>query len=72
MKSFRVTVSLVLTTVFVWSFLWVSPIQLIAQDDSVPSGLTIHVVQRGENLFRIALNYGMTTEELAELNGMDS
>jgi len=69
LKSFRIA-SLALTTVFLWSFLWVSPTQLIAQDDNVPSGLTIHVVQRGENLFRIALNYGMTTEELAELNGI--
>ncbi len=30
----------------------------------------VHVVQRGENLFRIALSYGLTTEELASLNGI--
>lgn len=41
---------------------------LAAQD--VQPGLTIHVVQRGENLFRIALRYGMTTDELAQLNGI--
>jgi murein DD-endopeptidase MepM/ murein hydrolase activator NlpD len=34
------------------------------------SGLSVHVVQRGENLFRIALSYGLTTEELAQLNGI--
>ena len=30
----------------------------------------IHVVQRGENLFRIALSYDLSTEELAALNGI--
>lgn len=30
----------------------------------------IHVVQRGENLFRIALRYGMTTHALAQANGI--
>lgn len=39
-----------------------------AQD--APSGVTIHVVQRGENLFRIALRYGLTVDELAQLNGI--
>ncbi len=39
-----------------------------AQD--VQPGLTIHVVQRGENLFRIALSYGLTTDALAQLNGI--
>lgn len=33
-------------------------------------GYGVHVVQRGENLFRIALGYGLTTEELAGLNGI--
>lgn len=37
---------------------------------TTPPGLTIHVVQSGENLFRIALRYGLTTAELAELNGI--
>jgi LysM repeat protein len=31
---------------------------------------TVHVVQPGENLFRIALNYGLTTEILAQANGI--
>jgi len=32
----------------------------------------VHVVAPGENLFRIALNNDMTTEQLAELNGIDA
>ncbi len=39
-----------------------------AQD--TPPGVTIHVVQRGENLFRIALRYGLSVDELAQLNGI--
>jgi len=42
---------------------------VLAQDDEVPP-VTIHVVQRGENLFRIALNYGLTTEDVAQVNGI--
>ncbi|MCA9916256.1 MAG: LysM peptidoglycan-binding domain-containing protein, partial [Anaerolineae bacterium] len=38
--------------------------------EEVPVGLTIPVVQRGENLFRIALAYGTTTDALASLNGI--
>lgn len=45
-----------------------------AQEPSRPDendpGVTIHVVQRGENLFRIALNYGLTTEDVARANGI--
>jgi LysM repeat protein len=45
----------------------------------IPSGSTggsvapasgVHVVQRGENLFRIALRYGLTTHALAAANGI--
>jgi len=35
-----------------------------------PPGLTIHVIQRGENLYRIALRYGTTVQELVDLNGI--
>jgi murein DD-endopeptidase MepM/ murein hydrolase activator NlpD len=38
--------------------------------ETTQNGLTIHVVQRGETLFRIALNYGITVEELAQINGI--
>lgn len=36
-----------------------------AQDggDKPPTGMTIHVVQRGETLFRIAQRYGTTVED---------
>jgi murein DD-endopeptidase MepM/ murein hydrolase activator NlpD len=40
----------------------------LAQDSG--STVTIHVVQRGENLFRISLQYGTTVDELARLNGI--
>jgi LysM repeat protein len=30
----------------------------------------VHIVQRGENLFRIALRYGLTTQALAAANGI--
>lgn len=36
----------------------------------VAGGPTIHVVQAGENLFRIALRYGLTTEVVARANGI--
>jgi murein DD-endopeptidase MepM/ murein hydrolase activator NlpD len=43
-----------------------------AQDDVIPDdpNVVIHVVQRGENLFRIALNYGLTTTQVAQANGI--
>lgn len=33
-------------------------------------GVTIHVVQRGENLYRIAQSYGLTVDEIARINGI--
>lgn len=41
--------------------------------DTVPDddrGVVIHVVQRGENLYRIAQRYGLTVSELAALNAI--
>ena len=38
--------------------------------ESTDTALTVHVVQRGENLFRIALQYGLFAEDLAEANGI--
>ena len=35
-----------------------------------PTGPRTHVVQAGENLFRIALRYGMSVETLAQVNGI--
>jgi LysM repeat protein len=37
---------------------------------SSPTGQGTHVVQRGENLFRIALRYGTTVEAVASANGI--
>ena len=37
---------------------------------SPPTGQTTHVVQQGENLFRIALRYGTTVEAIASANGI--
>jgi murein DD-endopeptidase MepM/ murein hydrolase activator NlpD len=39
--------------------------------DNPPPGMTIHVVQRGENLFRIAIHYGTTVEAIAQANGIE-
>jgi len=36
----------------------------------VPTGQITHVVQRGENLFRIALRYGTTVQAIASANGI--
>lgn len=36
------------------------------------AGGTVHVVQAGENLFRIALRYGVTVDELAAHNGISA
>jgi LysM repeat protein len=35
-----------------------------------PSGEQVHVVQPGENLFRISLSYGKTVDEVAAYNGI--
>ena len=48
-------------------FLAGTPIQ--AQESS-NARFTVHVVQRGENLFRIALKYNRFAEEIAEANGI--
>ena len=37
---------------------------------AAPSGETIHVVQAGENLYRIGLRYGCTPEQLAAHNSI--
>jgi murein DD-endopeptidase MepM/ murein hydrolase activator NlpD len=33
-------------------------------------GVTIHVVQRGESLYRIAIKYGLAVSQIAEVNGI--
>ena len=51
--------------------LWL-PASVFAQDatPTVPPGVTIHVVQRGETLFRIAQSYRITVNDLVRLNGI--
>jgi len=56
-----------LVLLFLAGMLWL-PASVIAQPGD--PGVIIHVVQRGENLFRIALNYGVTVDELAALNSI--
>ncbi len=41
-----------------------------AETETAPTGQVIHVVQPGENLFRIALRYGTTVEAIATANGI--
>jgi murein DD-endopeptidase MepM/ murein hydrolase activator NlpD len=51
-----------------------TPVLMLAQEASEeapsPQGLTIHVVQRGETLFSIAMHYGTSVDDLAGLNGL--
>jgi murein DD-endopeptidase MepM/ murein hydrolase activator NlpD len=47
--------------------LWL-PASVMSQAD----GLSIHVVQRGETLYRIAMEYGLPVTELAQLNGIQN
>ena len=63
---------LILMLLFTGMLVWL-PVLSVAQED-VPAdpNVTIHVVQRGENLFRIALNYGLTTDVVAEANGINN
>jgi len=49
--------------------LFLVPASLSAQESS-DSAFTVHVVQRGENLFRIALKYNRFAEEIARANGI--
>ena len=58
----RITITLLV------GMLWL-PTLLLAQDNTNPN-LTVHVVQRGENLFRISLRYNLSTNEIAEANGI--
>jgi LysM repeat protein len=43
---------------------------LVLAAPAFAQGNTVHVVQRGENLFRIALRYGVTVDALAAANGL--
>lgn len=47
--------------------LWVGVMPITAQE---PAGNTTYTVQQGDNLYRIALNFGFTVDELARLNNI--
>ncbi len=64
MKSI-LSIAVVLVASAVISFL--PPLQAQAQRDAI---LTVHVVQRGENLFRIALQYDLFADQVARANGL--
>ncbi len=44
------------------------PASIVAQEAN--PNVTIHVVQRGETLFRIAQRYGLTVDDMVRLNGI--
>lgn len=46
------------------------PSPTYSQGDGNSSPTTIHVVQRGENLYRIAQQYGVTVQAIANINGI--
>lgn len=58
-----------ISALFVASAIFLSPAlhQAQEQNDAI---LTVHVVQRGENLFRIALQYDLFSDEVARANGI--
>lgn len=60
----RARLPILIITVFLFT------LTSIGQEETTAPNVTIHVVQRGENLFRIALNYGLTTEAVAAANGI--
>ncbi|HEY1409065.1 MAG TPA: LysM peptidoglycan-binding domain-containing protein [Promineifilum sp.] len=47
-----------------------APEATASQPQPGPSGEIIHIVQPGENLYRIGLRYGFTYQELAAYNGI--
>lgn len=56
----------------IFLLIWVSMLGVFAQESAPNNDFTIHVVQRGENLFRIALNYGVDLNTLAAVNGVNN
>ncbi|MEQ8673376.1 MAG: LysM peptidoglycan-binding domain-containing protein [Aggregatilineales bacterium] len=57
-------------TIFSLLFL-LSAVSLAQEESPVETpGVTIHVVQRGENLYRIAQSYALTIDDIARINGI--
>src|SRR5262245_31820064 len=47
-----------------------SDVQQPAASPTLPPNATRHVVQRGENVYRISQQYGVSMESIAALNGL--
>lgn len=60
----------VILQLFFVSILLISPTTTYSQDETPPPDAIIHVVQRGETLYRIAQQYGLTIEQLARANNI--
>jgi len=52
------------------ALIWLIMLLSIAAPASAQDGQVRHVVQPGENLFRIALRYGLTADQVAAANGI--
>jgi hypothetical protein len=52
-----------------WAICLVLMLALALAGPALAQGGTIHVVQPGENLFRIGLRYNLTVDVLAAVNG---
>ena len=48
----------------------VTPAPALIVLTSMPFGFRVHIVRSGETLFNIALNYGLTTEDLIDANNL--
>lgn len=66
MKTWQILLTLALTAALTLGLVGVNR----AEAAPVSDGATTHVVRPGENLFRIALKYGLSTQALAAANGI--
>lgn len=53
-----------------WVILLLALTPMVVAQEEGDAGLTIHVVQRGENLYRIAMRYNISVAELTRLNNI--
>jgi LysM repeat protein len=69
MKRSQLIYSAVLISVtLLWAApVWAAPVERASRQDQ-----TVHVIQPGENLFRISLHYGTTVDALMQANGLNN